>query len=281
MIGVVGGVVAALLWGTSGVAAARSSRLVGAEVALGWVYLVGLLAVIPVAAADGLPEPGGETYGWTALAAVAAVSSLYLMYAALRRGPVVLVMPITAAQGGIAALIAVALGERLEPLAGVGLAAVTLGMLAVIRPPRGVESSSHPTVAIVLAGLCAALSGFALYGSARASDSLGTPWLLLAVRTAGVLALTLPLALSGRLRAPGPALRLVVFCGLADTAAFASFIVAAGQGSIAVPAVIASQFAAVSVLLGVLAIRERLTRTQLAGVLGILGGVALVTAVQS
>lgn len=278
MIGVVGGLLAALLWGTSGVAAARSSRLIGARAALGWVYLVGLLVAFPAAAASGSPDLDAGALAWTAVTAPAAVVALYLMYAALRLGPVALVMPITASQGGVAALIAVSLGEHLQTLAAIGLAIVMLGMYAAMRRPGNVP---HPTAAVVLAALCAAVSGLALYGSARAGASLGAAWLLAALRTAGVLGVTLPLALSGSLRRPGAATHLVVFSGLADTGAFASYVVAATHGSVAVPAVVSSQFAAVSAVLGVFAMGERLTPTQLWGIVAILGGVVLVTAAQS
>jgi drug/metabolite transporter (DMT)-like permease len=281
MIGVVGGLITAVLWGTSSVAAARASRLVGADVALAWAYVTGLLAVLPVAAATGLPSFDAGTAAWTALAAVTAVSSLFLLYAALQRGPVVLVAPITASQGGVAALVAVALGERLGMLAGVGLFIVMLGMYAVMRRPRGVVAAPHPTTAVVLAGVCAAIAGVALYSSAQAGESLGAAWLLTILRTAGVLGLSIPLVVSRRLRAPRPASRLVVFCGLADTVAYASYVVAATESGVAVPAVIGSQFAAVSVLIGMTAMGERLTRLQLGGIVGILAGVAVVTGSQA
>lgn len=282
MIPVVGGILAAVLWGTSGVAAARSSRMVGAEVALAWVYVTGLLVALPAAAAAGLPDPDGSALAWTALAAATAVAALYLMYAALQRGPVVLVMPLTAAQGGLAALLSVALGERLRTPAAIGLAVVMLGMYAVMRRPGSrAGDAPHPTAAVALAALCAAVSALALYSSARAAASLDAPWLIATLRTAGVLGLTVPLAASGRLRRPGPATPFVVFSGLADTGAFASYVVAAAHGGVAVPAVISSQFAAVSVVIGLLGMGERLTRTQLGGIVLILLGVALVTAAQS
>lgn len=258
MIGVVGGILAAVLWGTSGVAAAGSSRLVGAEAALAWVYITGLLVALPVAAATGLPDFDGRGLVWTAVTAPAAVTALYLTYAALRRGPVALVMPITASQGGVAALIAVALGEHLETLAAFGLAIVMVGTYAAMRRPSHAGDASHPSAAVVLAALSAAVSGLALYGGARAGASLGAPWLLAALRTAGVLGVTLPVAAAGSLRRPGRATGLVVFSGVADTGAFA----------------------AVSALIGVVAMGERLTRVQLGGIVSILGGVALVTAVQ-
>ncbi len=282
MIGVVGGLLAALLWGTSGVAAARSSRMVGAEVALAWVYMTGLAVSLPVALFSGLPHADDGALAWTALAASMAVVSLYLMYAALRRGPIALVMPITASQGGLAALVAVGLGEHLRAIAGIGLAVVMLGLYAIMRRPARREGATpHPTAAVALAALCAVLSALALYGAARSAQSLGTAWLLATLRTAGVLGLTVPLALSGRLRRPGPALPLVVFSGLADTGAFASYVIGASHGGVAVPAVISSQFAAVSALIGVVAMGERLTRVQVCGGVAILGGVALVTAVQT
>lgn len=281
MIGVVGSLLAAVLWGTSGVAAARSSRMIGAGAALAWVYVTGLLVALPAAAATGLPDVDARGLAWTAVTAPAAVGSLYLMYAALRRGPVALVMPITAAQGGVAALIAVALGERLETLAALGLAIVMAGMYAAMRSPGRLANAPHPTAAVVLAAVCAGVSGLALYGSAQAGDTLGALWLLAALRTAGVLGVTLPVAVAGSLHRPGRATGLVVFSGLADTAAFASYVVAATQGSVAVPAVLSSQFAAVSALIGVVAMRERVTRVQLGGIISILAGVALVTAVQS
>jgi drug/metabolite transporter (DMT)-like permease len=281
MIGVVGGVFAALLWGASGVAAARSSRLIGAEVALAWVWVVGLLATLPAAAAWGLPDAKGSALGWAAIAAPAAVISIYLMYAALRRGPVVLVMPLTAAQGGLAALLAVALGEQLSRAAAVGLVLMMLGMYAVIRRPGGpAGTAAHPAAALTLAALCAVISAVALYASARAGGPLGPAWLLLILRATGVLGLALPLRLAGRLHWPGDATRFVVFSGLADTSAFASYVIAADHGGVAVPAVLSSQFAAVSVVIGVLTMGERLTRAQLAGVVTLLGAVALVTAAQ-
>jgi drug/metabolite transporter (DMT)-like permease len=281
MIGVVGGTLAALLWGTSGFAAARSSRAVGAESALAWVYVVGLCVALPLALSTGLPHPSGEGMAWMAVAGVAGVASLYLMYAALGRGPVVLVMPLAGAQGGVAALAALAAGERLEPLATIALAIVLVGMVAAMWPPAARARAPHATAAVVLAALSAATAGLALFATPRAAHSLGTPWVLGMLRSAGVLGLTLPLAASGRLRPPRDARRFVVFSGLADTGAFGSYIYAASRSGVAVPAVIASQYAAISAVLGVIALGERPTRVQLSGVVGILAGVALVTAVQS
>jgi drug/metabolite transporter (DMT)-like permease len=275
-----GGLLAAVLWGASGAVAGRSARLIGGRVAVAWAYVVGLVVALPIAVVDGAPNLGSSGLAWTSLAASTAVSSLYLMYAALQRGPVALVMPLTSSQGAFAAVVAIVLGERLRALAGFGLALVMLGMGSVIRSAAPARRPAYGS-ALLVAALSAALGGICLYASARASASIGTPWLLTVLRATGVLAVTIPLAASGGLVWPRPATRLVVFCGLADTAGFASFIVAAAHGSVVVAAIVSSQFAAVSVVIGVLALGERLSRGQASGVAAILAGVALVTAAQS
>jgi drug/metabolite transporter (DMT)-like permease len=202
------------------------------------------------------------------------------MYAALRRGPVVLVMPLTAAQGGLAALVAVAAGEHLRTAAAVAVAVMTVGMYVAMRRPSA-RSAPHPTLAVALAALSAAVAALALFAAPRAAHELGTPWMLAFLRIGGVLGLTLPFALTQRLRPPRGVVRFVVFSGLADAGAFGSYIYAATRSGVAVPAVLSSQYAAVSVLIAALTLGERLTRVQLAGVVAILAGVAVVTAVQA
>jgi DME family drug/metabolite transporter len=282
MIGVAGGLLAALLWGMSSIAAARSTRLIGAEVALAWVYLVGLAIALPVAAAIGLPDVDRSGSGWAAPTVVMAVASLYALYAALKRGPVSLVVPITASQGGLAALLAVALGESLRAAAAVGLVVIVVGMFAVMRSPGSEEEkASHPTTAIALAAVSALLSAFALYGSARVGSALGAAWLLVFLRAGGLLALGGPLLFSSRLRRPGRAMRLIVFSAVADYVAFGSYVIGTTHSGVAVPAVISSQYAAVAAVLAVILLGERLTRPQIAGVVAILAGVAVVTAFQA
>jgi drug/metabolite transporter (DMT)-like permease len=281
--GVIGGLAAALLWGASGVAAARSGRAIGAEAALGWVYVVGLAAILPVAAiAGGTPDVDVEPVLWALLGVAGAVTSLYLMYAALSRGPVSVVMPLTAAQGGLAALVAVAAGASLRGVAAVALVVMSVGMyLAMRRPSAPEHAATHSTLAVGLAALSAATAAFALFASPRAARALGTLWMLAILRIGGVLGVTVPLAITRRLRIPRGVVRFVVFSGVADAAAFGSYIYAAKTSGVVVPAVLSSQYAAVSAIIAALTLGERLTRLQLAGVVAILAAVAVVTAVQA
>ena len=65
--------------------------------------------------------PHGSQFGWLAVSGVGNVAGLALVYAAVRRGKVGVVAPITSTEGAVAAVIAIALGEEIS--AGVGFCA--------------------------------------------------------------------------------------------------------------------------------------------------------------
>lgn len=100
---------------------------------------------------------------------------------------------------------------------------------------------------------------------------------MLAPRLVGVVAVTIPLMMSRRLKLTRSAAPLVVTAGLAELPGFLSYA-AGARDSVAVAAVLASQFAAVASVGAFLIFRERLTRLQLTGVVLIIAGVAALTA---
>jgi drug/metabolite transporter (DMT)-like permease len=72
---------------------------------------------------------------------------------------------------------------------------------------------------------------------------------------------------------------MVAFSGFAEVTGFAGFIIGSRDG-VAVPAVLASQFAAVAAIVSYFAYGERLTGRQLSGALVIAAGVAAVAALR-
>ena len=125
--------------------------------------------------------------------------------------------------------------------------------------------------------MLAALSfGIGIFATGHISESLPVGWAVLPPRLVGVALVTVPLALSRRLRITRAALPLVVFTGLAEVFGFVCFAFGARE-SVAVAAVLGSQFGAVAAVAAFFFLRERLTRLQLAGVMLILFGVAALT----
>jgi drug/metabolite transporter (DMT)-like permease len=92
--------------------------------------------------------------------------------------------------------------------------------------------------------------------------------------------LSLPLALRGRLRLPVRVFWLVCVSGVCEVLGFYSFTTGARHG-IAITAVLASQVAVLSTLGGYVLFRERLGRTQLAGVASVVAAVAVLSALRA
>ena len=99
-------------------------------------------------------------------------------------------------------------------------------------------------------------------------------------RVAGVALVFVPLALTGRLRMTRRAAPLVVITALGEVLGNAAYIVGARE-SIAIAAVLASQYAAVGAVAAFFLFRERLSLVQRSGVVAIAVSIAILTAVRA
>jgi drug/metabolite transporter (DMT)-like permease len=282
VIAVLGGLGAALAWAVTTLSAARASPLIGPWATLGWVMLTGLIVVGPVAAAQGRPAAlDSRALVWLAIAGLGNVVGLLCVYTGLRIGKVGVVAPISSSEGAVAAVIAVVAGEHLGAWTAVALVVIAVGIVFAARPPAEREEAGHDDPRAAFFALGAALAfGASLYATGRASLELPISWAVLPPRLLGVVLVTIPFALAGRLRLTRAAVPYVVASGLAEVAGFVCFAIGARHG-IAVAAVLASQFAAVAAVAAALLFKERLTRLGVAGVIVIAVGVALVSAVRA
>jgi uncharacterized membrane protein len=282
LIAVLGGLGAALAWACAAVAASRSTRIIGPASALGWGMLIGILVCAVPLGLAGVPEFTGETAGWLAVSGVGNMLGLLLLYAALRVGKVGVVVPIGSTCGGIAAVIAVAAGESVS--AGIGVALVALAAGAVLASSASGEaipgSEQRRAPGVALAAAAALAWGVAIYAGGRLSTELPLAWVLLSTRAIGVLAVTIPLALTGKLRFDRRALPFLVVAGVGEVGGYASFLWGARDG-IAVSSVLAGQNAALAALIAYLLFRERLARIQVAGVALIGIGIAALAVLQA
>jgi drug/metabolite transporter (DMT)-like permease len=277
---ILGGIGAALCWGTSTFCSSRSTRLIGATSVLSWVMLVGFVVILPIALWRGLPTSASHgDLAWLAVSSIGSVGGLGTSYAALRRGKLSIVAPICATEGAIAALIAVAFGEHLALGPGLALAAIAGGVtLASIGHDAIEGQSSYPSIGLAL--VAAVLFGTSLYAAGRTGPALGAATILLGARSLGVVVILLPSTARRSLRITRDALPLVVTSGLLELIGYGAFIAGVGDGDVAVPAVLSSLFAAVAGVLGFVLLGERLRSIQLAGVATILVGVVALSGLQ-
>ena len=279
VIALLGGLGAAACWTVATLCSSRSTKMIGSPSALAWVMIVGLVVIAPLMVMGGVPDAlGGSELGWLVVAGGGNVLGLLLVYGALRIGKVSIVAPITSTEGAIAAVLAVATGEVIGVPSGVMLLVIAGGVaLASVAPGDGSGAERRAT----LLAISAALSfGAGIYATGRLSEALPLVWAMIPARVLGVVAIALPLAATRRLRLTREALPLVVVAGLCEVGGVASFAVGA-RDSIAISAVLASQFAALAVLAAYVLFRERITRLQLVGVAAIAVGVAVLTALQA
>jgi drug/metabolite transporter (DMT)-like permease len=282
---ILGGLGAALAWAVTLLCTSRATRMIGSASVLAWVMLTGFCVVVPWGAVIGVPDGlDRDSAAWLLLAGLGNILGLLLVYTALRVGKVGIVGPIVSTEGAIAAVLAVLAGEDLAAGSAAMLALIAVGIALAATTsesldPAGVEGGRGRSVP-VYAFFAACSFGVSIYATARASADLPIAWAVAPPRILGVLLVVIPLAAMSRLRLTRPALPLVITAGVAEVVGFALFAVGS-RDSVAVAAVLASQFAAIAAIAAYFLFRERLTRVQLVGVGTIVAGVAVLTALQA
>jgi drug/metabolite transporter (DMT)-like permease len=277
LINLGGGLFTALAWGGAAVFGARASRSVGPLVAFAYsnVFAFGLVLVIALASA-GLPRGTGTDWAWVALVGVGIALALPLTFFAFTIGRIGIVSAVIATDGAMAAIFAVLTGEELGVLAKTGLVLAVAGIvLSVLQPaPARSVGPSRDRLAVLLALAAAVCFAATLVGASEA-DSIDPQWVVATARAIAVALATVPILLVTRARLPRAGAPFVAANGACDIAGFLVFTAVSRDG-LAVPAVLASQYALVPILYGVVAFRERLTPLQWLGVALTLVGIALI-----
>jgi drug/metabolite transporter (DMT)-like permease len=253
------GVAAAVCWGAPDVWLAQAVRNVGGLAVLFGSLLIGTVALAPAAAF--VETPDWTLRGVLLGVGVGAMSALAyrIGFEAFREGSVSIVAPIIACEGAVAAVFAIAAGERLDPLVGLFLPVAVVGVVLAAMGRGGGKAAVVPAVSAAL------VWGGILVLSVPVADDLGVYWGFMLVRVSALF-FTLPFAV--RTRAVSSWLAdpwRVAAWGLGDSAAYLLFVAAAERGPVAVASVLAAQFATVAVIGGMLS-GERPLRRQRIGV---------------
>ena len=278
MIAVLGGLGAAVCWALATLVAARAARVIGAWSATALVIFIGLLASVPLLLLDPPTQPlEVADLAWLTVAGLGYAVGMIFNYSALSGGKVAVTAPIVSTEGSIAATLAVLTGETASPLLVVMLATIAVGVFVVsMQPGGGADALAEGGERyIVFALLSALIFGVGLYAAGRASDLVPASLVVVAGRVAGVIVVTLPLALTRRLRFERRVLPFLLVAGLAEVAGMYLFAWGAAE-SIAVASVLSTQFAVIAALVAH-ALGERISSRQWAGVAAVTVGVVVIT----
>ena len=293
MISILGGFGAATFWAAANLASSRSSRIIGPSATVAWMMLVGLAVSAPFALASGpMPPITPSLAVWLTASGVGGVIGLLLVYRGLRIGKVGVVLALASTEGAIAAVFAVVAGESLTVPTAVVLGVIAIGVATVALAggsagePAQTGEGSEPYVGrgaerrAAMWGAAAAIAfWFSIYGTARIGQSLPLAMAVLPARVVGVAFVFVPMALAGRLRMTRRAAPLVVIVALGEVLGNVVYIIGSRE-SIAVTAVLASQFAALAAVAAFVLFHERLSARQRSGFVAIAVGIAALTLVR-
>ena len=278
MIAVLGGLGAALAWALATLAGARAARVIGPWSTTALVVFIGLIVTVPLLLLEApAASLTSEDLAWLTIAGLGYAVGMIFNYSALAGGKVAVTAPIVSTEGSIAATLAVLTGEAASPLLVVMLATIAVGVFVVALQPGGGADTLTGGGAryIVFAVLSATIFGLGLYAAGRASDLVPPSLVVVAGRIAGVLVISLPLALTRRLRFERQVLPFIVVASVAEVVGMYLFVWGAAE-SIAVTSVLSTQFAVMAALVAH-TLGERISSRQWAGVAAVTVGVVVIT----
>lgn len=283
-----GGVLAALAWGSADFIARFTGGAVGHVNALFGMLAASAVVLSGVVFIMGLPVAELSAGWWLLLLTGAGLMlATLLLYQGLVRGPVTVVAPIAGTFPAFNILLALVLGVRPSVLEWLSMAMVMVGVLVVARSAshfeaRGDYSRAQIRVAVIVSLAASFMFAVTVAAGQEAGAIYGDVQAVFLGRWISLACCALLLAL--RREMPRIPLRWWPALGaqgvLDGTALVALLAGSAGAGS-AVTAVLASTFSAVTVLLARVFIREAMSWGQWLGIAMILLGVATLSRLQA
>jgi uncharacterized membrane protein len=293
-LAIVLGLTGAVCWGGADFAARFASRRVGAYRTLFFMQFFGFIALsVYLKFRGGFFEgiaPGWHPWALAALAGVINMIASLSLYYSFQIGVMSIVAPVSSAYPALTVALAIASGERITALRGVGLAVTLVGVIlaaTTFTPPAAspvnetaTKETAHLSKGVGWA-LLAALGFGVLFWflGFYVVPAVGPTVSVWVIRLTSFSVLALAAIPAGQsLNLPrGGVWWLLAAVGFLDTAAFVANNAGLHTGQVSVVSVLASLYGAVTVLLAWIFLREKLERTQWLGIVLIFVGIVLVS----
>lgn len=299
--GLLTGLGAALSWGTMDIASALASRKIGSLRVTAGVQLVSSALLILAALATGVAiptDPGALAI--TALLGVIGAGAYFAYFTGLRIGPIAVVSGMVAAYGGLTVVLAVvARGESLTPVQALGAAIATIGVILTGIAFGGLHGTRFAgpgvvfaVVALVLFALMAITMDVALESAGwlqvlllsrlvTAAISIGAVLgLAIVTRRAPAATRTTEAAVSeaaGAGRIPvGRVVAMLLVAGALDVAGLVSFAIGLSSAPTWMVGLASSFGPAITILVAVAFLGERLRPIQWFGLVGVAVGMVAI-----
>jgi drug/metabolite transporter (DMT)-like permease len=295
-IGLLTGLGAALAWGTLDLFSALASRRIGSLSVTTGMQLVGAALIWAVALATGvsLPSDPAVLIGGS-LVGLAGAGAYLSYFTGLRIGPISVVSGMVAAYGGLTVVLAVLFrGESLTPLQALGATTATVGVILTgVAFDGGLRGMRFAGPGVVFAVVALILFAAMTIGSDIVLERAGWVQVLLVSRSANAVTSVLVLVVAMTvLRGPAAPLlqgerpdggRLdkrvigaVVLAGLLDVVGLMSFAYGLEVADTWLVGLASSFGPAVTIVVAVAFLGERLKPIQWLGLAGVLAGMVAI-----
>ena len=270
----------AVLFGAGDFFGGTAARRTHVLVVVAASHVVGLVMILAVA--PGMADAvTGRDLVYGAMAGLFGLVGIGCLYHCLGRGPMAVVAPTTAISNAVLPVLwGVTHGEHLSTVNTVG---VLLGLVAIglISGGTGIwrlADAIRVPPTLVLEALLAGVGFAGFYIFMDATTEASTPWPLVSARVVSAGLALLLLLRVGRSPMPrrGEGGAAIVFAGIFDMAANLAILVAIHRGLLSLTVVLSSLYPATTVILARTVLDERMSRGQVAGVVGALVAVACI-----
>jgi drug/metabolite transporter (DMT)-like permease len=265
---------ASLTWGFADFFGPLKGRTLGALRVLVYVQLGGLVAIALIVAIRG-KGPADLAALFAIPAAISGTLGLYAYYRGMAVGAMSIVAPIAGISAAVPVIFGIATGDRPSLWQWLGIAGALGGVFLASREP----GSGGRVAAGVGLALLAAIGFGGYFPPMHEAGNADFWWASLFFRMTSASVILAAVAIRRPSLAVEPIqVPLLALIGIGDMLGNLLFAAASTSGLVSITSVLASLYPIVTVVLARLVLKERVARSQEAGIALTLAGVALISA---
>ena len=264
-----------VFWGFGGFFAGQASRRGSLLPTLGLDIFIGLFVVVPLAFSI------ADTFTWRdfligGLAGLFGMSGAAFLYAGMKKAAYVTVIPVSGVAGALFPVLwGLIDGDSLSALQILG---ILVGLISIaLASGVSLQTFKGPIAGLrdgILAGL--GFGGFYIVIENTSNDT--EPWGAVASRFFPLLIIVFILFLINDKPKPSKeALPFIVGSGLSNACASTCFLLAVNRGLLSITSLLSALYPAITVVLAHFLINEKMTRTQVFGVIAAIFSMASIT----
>ncbi|MBW2193811.1 MAG: DMT family transporter [Deltaproteobacteria bacterium] len=269
---------ACLGWGIADFLGGLKSRQLPTITVLVLSNMIGITVIGLIVGLRGEALPGNPALLWAVAGGIAGIAAMLMLYQGLAVGSMSIIAPISATGVILPVILGIATGDTLSVTQKLGIASAMFG--SVLAGMENGRNNQGKQLAEGVEFAVAAAVAIGLYFIVMAQASKADPYWATFIMRLSFAIFLVPMVIKVR-----PALRIkrfhmpaIMVMGTVDALASVAFALATTMGMLSLVSVVGALYPAITIFLSVLILRERIQKTQIAGVLLAITGVVLISA---